>query len=50
MAGKYLNQQVASPLITLVDFVHTALGKRCPVPVFVDDEGAPAEDVVLIDA
>ena len=50
VAGEYLNQQVASPLITLVDFAHTALGKRCPVPVFVDDEGTLAEDVVLIDA
>ena len=48
VAGEYLNQQVASPLITLVDFAHTALGKRCPVPVFADDEGTKAEDVVLI--
>ena len=50
VAGDYLNEQVASPLITLVDFAHTALGKLCPVPVFVDDEGTLAEDAVLIEA
>ena len=49
VAGDYLNEQVASPLITLVDFAHHALGKLCPVPVFIDDEGTPAADAVLID-
>ncbi len=49
VAGDYLNQQVASPLVTMVDFAHTALDKLCPVPVFVDDEGTQAEDAVLIE-
>lgn len=49
VAGDYLHQQVANPLITMVDFAHTALGKLCPVPVFVDDEGTKAEDAVLIE-
>jgi len=49
VAGDYLNEQVASPLVTLVDFAHTALGKLCPVPVFIDDEGTKAEDAVLIE-
>jgi TldD protein len=41
--------QVASELITMVDFAHTALGKPCPLPVYVDDEGVVAEDAVLIE-
>jgi len=32
----------------MVDFAHTALGKTVPLPVYVDDEGIPAEDAVLI--
>lgn len=48
VAGDFLHEQVASPLITLVDFAHTAFGKLCPIPVFVDDEGVKAEDAVLI--
>ena len=49
IAGEYLNQEVASPLITLVDYAHTAHGAICPVPVFVDDEGTEARDAVIID-
>jgi len=49
IAGDYLGREVASPLVTLVDFAHTALGRTCPVPVFVDDEGTLAEDVPLIE-
>ncbi|MBP5151538.1 MAG: TldD/PmbA family protein [Lachnospiraceae bacterium] len=48
VAGPLLNKQVASPLITLVDFAHTALGQPAPLPVFMDDEGVVAEDAVLI--
>jgi len=43
-----MGQQVASPLITLVDFANQALGEQCPVPLFVDDEGTLAEDAVII--
>jgi TldD protein len=49
VAGPLLNKEAASSLVTLVDFAHTALGKTCPVPVYVDDEGTKAEDAVIID-
>lgn len=49
VARDYLGKEVASPLVTLVDYAHTALGTTCPVPVFVDDEGVPAQDSVIID-
>lgn len=49
IAGEHLNDQVASPNVTLIDFAHTALDAPCPVPVFVDDEGTKAEDAVLIE-
>jgi TldD protein len=49
VAGHNVNKQVASKLITMVDFAHTALGKPCPLPVYVDDEGVVAEDVTLIE-
>ena len=48
VAGHCLNQQVASEKVTLTDFANTAFGKRCPLPVFVDDEGTKAQDVPLI--
>ena len=46
-AGK-LGQAVASPIVNMVDFAHTALGQSAPLPVYVDDEGTPCEDSVLI--
>lgn len=49
IAAQYLDRPVASELVTLVDFAHTAEGVLCPAPVFVDDEGTKAEDVVLIE-
>ncbi|OPL18955.1 MAG: peptidase [Candidatus Aegiribacteria sp. MLS_C] len=49
VAGDNLGVQVASPLVTLVDFAHEALGTTCPVPVFMDDEGTVAEDAVIIE-
>lgn len=49
VAGPALHKQVASELVTLVDFAHTALGEQAPLPVYLDDEGTPAEDAVLID-
>ena len=48
VAAHNLNKQVASEKVTLTDFAHTAFKKRCPLPVFVDDEGTKAEDVTLI--
>ncbi len=48
VAGHCLGKPVASELVSLTDFAHTAFGQRCPLPVFVDDEGTPAQDVPLI--
>jgi TldD protein len=49
VAGPLLNHEAASPLVTLIDFANTALGKTCPVPVYVDDEGTKAEDAIIIE-
>jgi len=49
VAADFMDRQVASPLVTLVDFAHTALGRTCPVPLWTDDEGTEARDAVLID-
>ena len=48
VAGPALNKRVGSELVTLVDFAHTAFGEPAPLPVYLDDEGTPAEDVTLI--
>ena len=48
VAAHNLDKQVASEMVSMVDFAHTALGKPCPLPVYVDDEGVKAEDAVLI--
>ncbi|MBD5459613.1 MAG: TldD/PmbA family protein [Lachnospiraceae bacterium] len=48
VAGPALNKPVGSELVNLVDFAHTAFGKPAPLPVYLDDEGTPAEDAVLI--
>ena len=49
VAGDYLGKQAASPLVTLVDIAHSYDGKNCPMPIYVDDEGTTAEDVVIIE-
>ncbi len=48
VAGPMLNQMVASPLVSMTDFAHTAFGEAAPLPVYVDDEGVLAEDAELI--
>lgn len=40
---------VASGLITMVDLAHHWQGQELMCPVYVDDEGTPAEDVTMID-
>lgn len=42
-------QRVASDLITMVDLAHHWQGQELMCPVYVDDEGTPAEDVTMID-
>ncbi|MDR3121089.1 MAG: TldD/PmbA family protein [Clostridiales bacterium] len=49
VAGPNLGKEVASPLVTLVDFANTALGSPTPQPIYVDDEGTVARDVRLIE-
>ena len=49
VAGPSLNKEVASPLVSLTDFAHTAFGEEAPLPVYMDDEGIAAEDAVLIE-
>ncbi len=48
VAGPNLGKQVASPIVSLTDFAHTAFGETAPLPVYVDDEGTPASDAPLI--
>ena len=49
VAAHSLNKRVASDLVTLTDFAHTAFGEECPLPVYVDDEGTEATDAPLIE-
>ena len=49
VAAHMMNKQVASELINMTDFAHTAFGKTLPVPVYVDDEGVEAKDVKIIE-
>lgn len=48
VAGPNLNKMVASPLVSMTDFAHTAFSEPAPLPVYVDDEGVLAEDAELI--
>ncbi|MFU8813813.1 MAG: TldD/PmbA family protein [Pseudomonadales bacterium] len=49
IAGDFVDQLVASPLITMIDYAHTRDGETLPVPVYLDDEGVESTDTVLID-
>ncbi len=49
IAGDRLGQEVASPLITMVDFANSYQGQTLPVPVYIDDEGMEAKDTILIE-
>ena len=42
-------KQVASELISMVDLAHHYNGHETLCPVYADDEGTPAEDVLMID-
>jgi TldD protein len=44
-----LGQRVGSDLITMIDYAHSVNGREAMVPVYVDDEGTPARDAVLIE-
>ncbi len=49
VAGYNLNKMVASELVSLVDYAHTAFDKRVPLPIYADDEGTKAEDALIIE-
>ncbi|MDD5091915.1 MAG: TldD/PmbA family protein [Candidatus Wallbacteria bacterium] len=49
VAADRWRQPVASPIVSLADFAHTALGRPCPVPVHIDDEGMAARDAMIIE-
>lgn len=48
VAANLLGKQVASPLVSLTDFAHTAFGEKTPLPVYLDDEGVIATDAHII--
>ena len=48
ITGDLLGKQVASDLVTMVDFAHSYNGEELMIPVYADDEGTPATDAVLI--
>lgn len=48
VAGHSLGKVVASPLVSLTDFAHSAFGAPAPLPIYVDDEGTPAVDAPII--
>jgi len=48
VTGDLQGQRVASDLITMVDFAHSYEGSELTIPVYVDDEGTPATDAILI--
>lgn len=49
VAGPFLNKEVGSELVSMVDFANTAFGQQTPLPVYLDDEGIVAKDQVLIE-
>ena len=49
VAGPNLGKQVASELISIVDYANTTPFGAPILPVYVDDEGVKAEDAVLIE-
>ena len=48
VAAHSLGREVASPIVSMVDFAHTFRGETVPLPVYVDDEGVEAIDAPLI--
>ena len=49
VAAHNLGRRVASELVNLTDFAHTAYGERTPLPVYVDDEGVLCQDTKIIE-
>lgn len=49
VAGPNLGKQVASELVSIVDFAHSYNDGQSPLPVYIDDEGIEAKDAVLVE-
>jgi TldD protein len=49
ITGDLVGQRVASDLVTMVDAAHHVGDAEAPMPVYVDDEGSPARDALLIE-
>ncbi len=49
IAKDYINEMVASPLITMVDFGKRGFDDKSAVGIYIDDEGTEAKDITLID-
>jgi TldD protein len=49
VTGPLLGRRVASELVTMIDVAHTFAGDEVLMPVYIDDEGTPAVDALLID-
>jgi TldD protein len=49
IAADNLEKSVAAPMVTMIDYAHTAFGKQAPMPVLFDDEGTEAVDTVIIE-
>ena len=49
VANGRIGEQVASDLVSIVDYAHTFRGGQAPLPVYLDDEGVVAKDAVLIE-
>ncbi len=48
VAKDFINEQVASEKVNLVDFAYEYNGEVCPMPIYIDDEGTKPEDVEII--
>lgn len=49
ITGGLVGQRVANERITMIDYAHSVNGAEALMPVYVDDEGVPARDAVLIE-
>ncbi len=49
VAGPNLGKQVASDLISMVDYASVTIDGAAKLPIYLDDEGIPATDAVLIE-
>jgi TldD protein len=49
LTASLVGQAVASELVSMADIAHTWNGEEALIPVYADDEGTPARDVMMIE-